>query len=460
MPSYTLNGITLAANGVFVGTTQFTLTQPEDATLIYEYANPTNSPGGFFTDDFAGAASPPIPEAYLGPVNSPVYVSPYGESPLDELYFAELNYTGINGPQSLVGFIVYDESADLSHFFIVSSTDPLVPIPQNAAEFGAFFGSVTSVTQVTSGPFAPGVNVDLSLAYGPTLASISQDDFWIGTDEDEEFDGGVGDDELNGADGNDSLIGGEGNDTLVGGDGRDFLIGGTGNNLLDGGADEDAVDFFGLSGPVNVNLVTGVATGIHGTDTLISIEDVLGTAFNDTIIGNDEDNLLQGEPGNDSIDGGGGFDLISYSPAAGSVTVNLATGIATGAHGTDTFENIEGIIGSFFDDTLIGDDGNNILEGNGGNDSLYGGAGDDFFAPSSGDGESDTVDGGEGYDAVEFQDSLANITIETDETGSTTITNGNDTVIMTNVEELLLDDATLTFATGTAGDDDLSRNSR
>ena len=99
-------------------------------------------------------------------------------------------------------------------------TDPLVPIPQNAAEFGAFFGSVTSVTQVTSGPFAPGVNVDLSLAYGPTLASISQDDFWIGTDEDEEFDGGVGDDELNGADGNDSLIGGEGNDTLVGGDGR------------------------------------------------------------------------------------------------------------------------------------------------------------------------------------------------------------------------------------------------
>ena len=115
------------------------------------------------------------------------------------------------------------------------------------------------------------------------------------------------------------------------------------------------------------------------------------------------------------------------------------------------------MIGSFFDDTLIGDDGNNILEGNGGNDSLYGGAGDDFFCPpSSGDGESDTVDGGEGYDAVEFQDSLANITIETDETGSTTITNGNDTVIMTNVEELLLDDATLTFATGTAGDDDLS----
>ena len=59
--------------------------------------------------------------------------------------------------------------------------------------------------------------------------------------------------------------------------------------------------------------------------------------------------------------------------------------------------------------------------------------------------KSDTVDSGEEYDAVEFQDSLANITIETDETGSTTsITNGNEHRIMNEMSKSFCwNDATL-----------------
>ena len=63
MPTFTLNGFS-ASNGVFVGTTQFTITLPESYVFNYEYANSVNTPG-FSTDDFEGAANPPIPEAFF-----------------------------------------------------------------------------------------------------------------------------------------------------------------------------------------------------------------------------------------------------------------------------------------------------------------------------------------------------------------------------------------------------------
>ncbi len=92
--------------------------------------------------------------------------------------------------------------------------------------------------------------------------------------------------------------------------------------------------------------------------------------------------------GNDTVDGGGGFDSVSYSDQSSSVTVNLATGQATGSSiGTDTLSNIEGVSGGRGDDTLIGSSGDNYLTGQAGNDTLDGGGGSDtavYFYSSGG----------------------------------------------------------------------------
>jgi Ca2+-binding RTX toxin-like protein len=127
-----------------------------------------------------------------------------------------------------------------------------------------------------------------------------------------------------------------------------------------------------------VNLASGRANdGQGGTDTLISIEQVRGTAGNDTIIGDGVDNIFRGNAGSDSLDGGAGTgDVADYAFATAAVSVNLTTGRANdGQGGTDTLANIERVWGSAFADTLIGGAGNDVLRGNAGNDSINGGAG-------------------------------------------------------------------------------------
>jgi len=170
-------------------------------------------------------------------------------------------------------------------------------------------------------------------------------------------------------------------DTLLGGTSNDRFRGGLGNDSLDGGAGtSDMVDYANLaaSQAVSVNLASGRANdGQGGTDTLIRIEQVRGSAGNDTIIGDGVDNIFRGNAGSDSLDGGAGTgDVAEYSFATAAVSVNLTTGRANdGQGGTDTLANIERVWGSAFADTLIGGAGNDVLRGNAGNDSIVGGAG-------------------------------------------------------------------------------------
>ena len=143
---------------------------------------------------------------------------------------------------------------------------------------------------------------------------------------------------FNGTPGNDSLLGGTGDDVLYGGLGNDFLNGGDGNDQL-----------FGNDG-------------------------------NDTLLGGAGFDNLYGGAGDDLLDGGADFDFVQYFDATGPVTVNLALGTASGAGiGTDTLVSIEGVTGSDYADTLIGDSNSNSLSGAKGNDTLTGGAGSDFF---------------------------------------------------------------------------------
>ena len=83
--------------------------------------------------------------------------------------------------------------------------------------------------------------------------------------------------------------------------------------------------------------------------------------------------------GADSLDGGGGWDWVSYGDSDEGVSVNLATGAGFGGHAQgDTISNFEGVQGSSHRDVLIGDDGGNLIRGLGGADSLDGGGGSDW----------------------------------------------------------------------------------
>ncbi|MBM3516046.1 MAG: calcium-binding protein, partial [Alphaproteobacteria bacterium] len=151
-------------------------------------------------------------------------------------------------------------------------------------------------------------------------------------------DGTAGDDMLNGTDDDDALVGRDGNDVLSGGLGSDLLLGGAGNDILKGGAGDDRLiggegrdtaDYRDATSSVSVDLSQGSATGAGiGVDTLVSIEDLIGSASVDTLIGNDRDNRIDGGGGKDVLTGGAGRDVfVVGSPAdAGDTITDFVSG--------------------------------------------------------------------------------------------------------------------------------------
>jgi Ca2+-binding RTX toxin-like protein len=205
--------------------------------------------------------------------------------------------------------------------------------------------------------------------------------------------------------GNDTIIGGDGNDSISAGAGNDFIDGGFGFDTIDGGSGVDTVSYSFYKGPISANLATG-SVGFPGNssliDVLIGIENIIGTAANDTIVGNNADNLLVGGAGNDFIDGGYGFDTIdggsgvdttSYSFFSGPINANLLVGSVRfpgNSTLTDQLISIENVIGSPGNDTIIGNNDDNLLVGAAGNDFIDGGFG------------FDTIDGGSGVDTTSY----------------------------------------------------------
>ena len=277
-----------------------------------------------------------------------------------------------------------------------------------------------------------------------------------------ELAGGNGDDLVTGGSGNDFLEGGNGfdlldgrnsNDTLRGGADDDWLIGGAGADTLDGGDGDDTASYETATTGILLNLATGEATGDAAGDVFQSIEQYEGSLHNDTLIGNDNDNLLGGLGGNDTLEGGAGSDVldgsdgndtlrggagndsliggagadildggegkdfVSYATASSGILINLLTGETKGDAQGDVFQSIEEIEGSYYADTLVGDAANNILRGLGGNDSLQGGAGNDTLSGDAGDDRliggagADTLNGGEGYDVASYQTATTGISI-------------------------------------------------
>jgi Ca2+-binding RTX toxin-like protein len=125
--------------------------------------------------------------------------------------------------------------------------------------------------------------------------------------------GGDQDDTLSGLAGNDSLWGHDGHDVLSGGDDNDLLNGGKGADDLDGGAGIDAATYRSAATGVVVDLTTpsnnaGEATG----DTFTSIENLIGSMFGDTLVGDGGNNVLTGGLGKDLLTGNLGTDIFDF----------------------------------------------------------------------------------------------------------------------------------------------------
>jgi Ca2+-binding RTX toxin-like protein len=188
--------------------------------------------------------------------------------------------------------------------------------------------------------------------------------------------GGVGNDTVDGGDGNDTLYGNGGDDYLIGGAGNDTLIGNAGNDTMDGGTGIDTVAYLNVSAPVKVILADTGSQQINvnlGLDTLMNIENVVGSGKNDTISGSDGDNVLWGALGDDLLSGGLGNDTVDGGDGNDSLYGNAGNDYLIGGVGNDT------LIGNAGNDTLDGSLGNDLLNGGLGNDTLTGGGGADIF---------------------------------------------------------------------------------
>jgi Ca2+-binding RTX toxin-like protein len=162
------------------------------------------------------------------------------------------------------------------------------------------------------------------------------------------------------------IIGGtDGRNVLEGGAGNDFIMSDGGADTLDGGSGHDIASYQG-SDAVNIDLRGQNTGGNAQGDVLISIEEVRGSTFDDTLEGSDSADVLKGSHGDDIVFGAGGNDTL-YGSAD---------------YGTDD----DFVSGGEGNDAIYGGGGADLLEGEGGRDSFY------FDIEDAGDFRSDEAD--------------------------------------------------------------------
>lgn len=261
-----------------------------------------------------------------------------------------------------------------------------------------------------------------------------------------------------GTNGPDVLIGDADANRVVGLDGNDTLRGNGGGDTLDGGGGLDIADYSTAGAAVQIT-IGGALGGAAAGDTHISIEGAIGSAFNDTLTGDNGANnfsggagndTLVGNGGNDRLDGGSGADTLIGGTGDDLYIVDDSNDVIVEAAGegydqavirasftlgaTSEVEYLSAlsvpagaqlnITGNDFAQTIYGNDavnwlngggGDDILDGRGGNDRLDGGTGADTLIGGGGDdlyivdnsGDTIVEAAGEGYDQAVIRASFA-----------------------------------------------------
>ncbi|WP_193748323.1 calcium-binding protein [Leisingera sp. ANG-M1] len=190
-----------------------------------------------------------------------------------------------------------------------------------------------------------------------------------------------------------------------------------GNDTFNIGASEGylRLNYRGAESGVTADLGMGTVSddGNGGSDVITGsgqVNEIRTGMFDDHVTGSDKGESFILMAGNDTVEGGGGFDRLRYDrPQVEDVTVDLARGEASGVwRGEDFAHSISGIEwvsgSNEGSDTLLGDSSKNRLDGRGGNDVLKGRGGHDTLNGEEGrdrlfgGGGRDTLDGGAGND--------------------------------------------------------------
>ncbi len=249
--------------------------------------------------------------------------------------------------------------------------------------------------------------------------------------------GAAADETLNGTAGDETIKGLAGDDVLNGQGGDDVLNGGLGGDRLNGGEGVDTASYADATSGVSVNLLNGRGSfGEAVGDKLSSIEQVIGSAFDDVLSGSKSTHVVHGGDGADifeaagkagalfgdagddvfrvegmlkpaAIDGGEGFDTIRAGADGASITWGAITGVEAingmgyadfkilGTSAADTIDlsaivltgvavidgksGNDAITGSAGADTILGGSGNDVIKGGGGADVITGGTGQDIL---------------------------------------------------------------------------------
>ena len=265
--------------------------------------------------------------------------------------------------------LLFFDNVDVNVFGGTGFDTAFVTAATAAVNFDLVIGQIESISAATSA-FGNKLNAT-GAAWAVTITGGSGNDTILGGNLNDKLTGGAGNDKLTGGLGADSLNGGDADDLLyfdnldtsvigaagvdtafvtaetaavnlnlttgqiesvsattstfnnvlnavgatwavsiIGGTGNDTLYGGNFNDKLTGGGGIDTVSYKFAAAAVAVNLANKKANGGAGTDSLTTIENVIGTAFADTIFGDAGNNILDGGSATDTIIGGGGSDTI------------------------------------------------------------------------------------------------------------------------------------------------------
>uniref|UniRef100_UPI0040472DEE hypothetical protein n=1 Tax=Aliarcobacter sp. TaxID=2321116 RepID=UPI0040472DEE len=337
-----------------------------------------------------------------------------------------------------------DGTADIESFNLTNYADT-ISADDNINVINAYGGNDTIYSQGGDDYINAGSGndyIDAGTGNDQVYGDDAQDIIY-GNDGNDRLHGGNDVDQLYGDAGNDTLWGDAGSDTLRGGADDDTLYGGVNNDTLfsdagtdyiDGGTDGDGLDidtlmFDGGTQRVVVNMsastinydATTIASNrmidsYGNTETILNIENVVGTNFDDTFIGNDVKNTLIGNSGNDyfyaslgndDLQGGANIDTLDLSTVTTENGANVdleaqdnAIFTVGGTQYNQSLSSIENVIGTSQDDNITGTSDvalGNTINGGAGNDHIIGLAGDDTL---DGGADNDTLNGGVGNDSL------------------------------------------------------------
>jgi len=308
----------------------------------------------------------------------------------------------------------------------------------------AYAGSAVTVSlAVTTAQATGGSGVDTLIAI-ENLTGSNYNDTLTGNAAANLLDGGAGNDVLNGGAGLDRMTGGEGSDTyyvssagdvvietnatassggsdtvysyldaytlganvengrllatgvaaLTGNSLDNTLFAAAGNNVLNGSTGVDTASYVYAGSAVTVSLAvaTAQATAGSGSDTLIAIENLTGSNYNDTLTGNGAANLLMGGAGNDVLNGGAGLDRMTGGDGSDAYYVDNILDVVTETNatasigGSDTVYSFISVytLGANVENGRLLTTGAATLTGNSLDNTLYSGAGSNLLDGSTG----------------------------------------------------------------------------